>query len=73
MFCLKLLMLLLPIRECFMYSCVYVDAAGVNHNGIKRILCNSFRTFFIKGKAVFDDDSRNLYRNSPDPTSILDI
>ena len=41
-------------------------AAAVNYNGIKTLLANGGSTFFINGKTIFSNESRNLARNSPD-------
>ena len=44
------------------------DAAAINPNGIKTLLANDLRIFFIKGKSVFSIGSRNMPRNPPDCT-----
>ena len=41
------------------------DTAAVNPNGIKKLLANVLRTFFIKGKPGFNNSYRNLPRNPP--------
>ena len=41
-------------------------AAAVNYNGIKTLLANDGSSFFINGKPIFSNESRNLPRNSPD-------
>ena len=41
-------------------------AAAVNYNGIKTLLANDGSSFFINGKPIFSNKSRNLPRNSPD-------
>ena len=52
-----------------MNSCI-TDAIAVNPNGIKTLLDNSFKTFFIKDKSVFSNDPKTLPKNPPD-SSIL--
>ena len=47
------------------------DAALVNPNGIKTLLANGYRKFFIKGRLVFKNGPRGLPKNPPDCT-ILD-
>ena len=36
------------------------NAPAVNPSGIKTLLAYGFSTFFIKGKPVFSNDSKNL-------------
>ena len=42
------------------------DAAGVNPNGIKKLLAYGLITFFINGDPVFNNGPRILPRNPPD-------
>ena len=42
------------------------DAAAVNPNGIKTLLADDFRTFFIKGKPAFSNCAKSQSTNAPD-------
>ena len=44
----------------------FANIAAVNANGTKTLSANGFRTFFIKGKSVFNNGHRSLPKNPPD-------
>ena len=44
------------------------NAAGVNPNGSKTLLANTFSIFLIKVKSIFSNDLRGLSRNPTDYT-----
>ena len=53
------------LKTYFWIVASVADAAAVVHNDIKILLANSFRSFSIKGKLVFDNSPRSLPRSPP--------
>ena len=63
---LQIVNVVIPILKAFFWIPESVnDTAAVNPNGIKTLLANGLRTFFIKGKPVFSNSTRGLSKNSP--------
>ena len=51
----------------FSWTAVFVDDyAVVNSYGIKTVLANGFRIFFINGKSAFSNVPKSLPKNTPD-------
>ena len=59
-----IIMVVAPGPQIFL--CIPAPAVAVNYNGIKTLLANDGSSFFINGKPIFSNESRNLPRNSPD-------
>ena len=63
----KFLMSSPPVVRFYMYPAYAADTA-VNPNGIKMLLANGLRRFFIKDNSGFSNSPRSLPRNPPDCT-----
>ena len=59
--------MIVPDPTIFWWIVAFVaNAAAVNPNGIKMLLTNDLRTFFLKGNPAFSNGSKSLHENRPD-------